>query len=165
MNAIPGHIRSRSCSRSSHTPRRAAARRSICPRAERWRRLRPEGGQMAKTRTARPAMPDDALQELMDLLAGSDSVELKLTVPDSDIRSTAVALGMDPLDAQLRQVFFFDTPALDLDRAGVVVRARRIQGKGADAVVKLRPVVPSQLPAPLRALEGFGVEVDAMPGG
>jgi hypothetical protein len=120
---------------------------------------------MAKTRTARQAISDEALRELMTLLADSDSVELKLTVPDSDIRSTAVALGIDPLDAQLRQVFFFDTPALDLDRAGVVVRARRIQGKGADAVVKLRPVVPSQLPAPLRGLEGFGVEVDAMPGG
>jgi hypothetical protein len=101
----------------------------------------------------------------MLLLADSDSVELKLTVPDSDIRSTAVALGMDLLDAQLRQIFFFDTPALDLDRAGVVVRARRIQGKGGDSVVKLRPVVPAQLPDTLRGLEGFGVEVDAMPGG
>jgi inorganic triphosphatase YgiF len=37
------------------------------------------------------------------------------------------ALGLDALDAQIRQVFFFDTPDLDLNRAGVVVRARRIQ--------------------------------------
>ena len=128
---------------------------------------------MAKSRTARPELPgsppptlgEDDLHQLSALLADSDSVELKLTVPDSDIRSTAIALGMDPLDAQLRQVVFFDTPALDLDRAGVVVRARRIQGKGADTVVKLRPVVPGELPATLRKLEGFGVEVDAMPGG
>jgi len=34
-----------------------------------------------------------------------------------------------------------------------------------DSVVKLRPVVPSEMPAKLRALPGFGVEVDAMPGG
>src|SRR6185312_11767506 len=34
-----------------------------------------------------------------------------------------------------------------------------------DSVVKLRPVVPSDLPASVRKLPGFGVEVDAMPGG
>jgi hypothetical protein len=62
-------------------------------------------------------------------------------------------------------VFFFDTPELTLDRAGVVVRARRIQGKGGDSVVKLRPVVPDQLPASLRSLPNLVVEVDAMPGG
>ena len=39
----------------------------------------------------------------------SDSVELKLTVPDTNLSEGAVALGMDPLDAQIRQVFFFDT--------------------------------------------------------
>jgi hypothetical protein len=48
------------------------------------------------------------------------------------------------LDAQIRQVFFFDTPDLSLSRAGVAVRARRVQGKGDDAV-KLRPVLPDQL--------------------
>ena len=72
---------------------------------------------------------------------------------------------MDPLDAQIRQVFFFDTPDLALDRAGVVVRARRIQGKGGDSVVKLRPVVPQELPEELRTSPAFVVEVDAMPGG
>ena len=37
------------------------------------------------------------------------------------------SLGIDPLDAQIRQVVFFDTPDLTLDKAGVVVRARRVQ--------------------------------------
>jgi hypothetical protein len=69
------------------------------------------------------------------------------------------------LDAQVRQVFFFDTPDLALNASGVVVRARRVQKKGDDSVVKLRPVVPSELPARLRRARGFGVEVDAMPGG
>src|SRR6185312_9301823 len=82
-----------------------------------------------------------------------------------DHASTVAALGMDPLHAQIRQVFFFDTPELTLDRAGVVVRARRIQGKGDDSVVKLRPVVPSELPGKLRRSENFRVEVDALPGG
>jgi hypothetical protein len=72
---------------------------------------------------------------------------------------------MDPLAAQIRQVFFFDTPDLALNQAGVVVRARRVQGKGDDSVVKLRPVVPEKLPRAVRKSPDFGVEVDAMPGG
>jgi hypothetical protein len=47
----------------------------------------------------------------------------------------------------------------------VVVRARRIQGRGADSTVKLRPVVPSELPDELRRSGAFHVEVDALPGG
>ena len=72
---------------------------------------------------------------------------------------------MDPLDAQIRQVFFFDTPDLQLNQAGVVARARRVQGKGDDSVVKLRPVVPKEMPEHLRVSPSFVVEVDAMPGG
>ena len=102
---------------------------------------------------------------MLDLIKDSDSVELKLTVPEHDQRSAVAALGMDPLDAQIRQVFFFETPDLALDKLGVVVRGRRVQGKGDDSVVKLRPVVPAELPAELRAATGFRVEVDALPGG
>ena len=72
---------------------------------------------------------------------------------------------MDPVEAQPRQVFFFDTPDLALNRAGVVVRARRIQGGRGDTVIKLRPVEPAQLPADLRRQADFNVEVDALPGG
>jgi hypothetical protein len=117
------------------------------------------------TATAAPSLSDAQLAELLELLQDCDSVELKLTVPEPDQRSTAQALGMDPIDAQIRQVFFFDTPDLALYEAGVVVRARRMQGKGDDSVVKLRPVVPDELPRRLRRMAGFGVEVDAMPGG
>lgn len=111
-------------------------------------------------------LTDQDLSELLGLLKASDTVELKLTVPDSDIRSAVQALGMDPLEAEMRQVVFFDTPDLILNQSGVVVRARRIQGGGrADTVVKLRPVVPEQLPSELRSSPNLGVEVDAMPGG
>jgi hypothetical protein len=108
---------------------------------------------------------DQQAAEFLALTRGADSVELKLTVPLSHRTEGAAALGVDPLDAQIRQVFFFDTPDLTLSEGGVVVRARRIQGKGDDSVVKLRPVVPEDLPAELRASPNFGVEVDAMPGG
>jgi hypothetical protein len=106
----------------------------------------------------------EELEQLLGLIREADSVELKMTVPDSDQRSAVAALGMDPLDAEIRQVFFFDTPDLALDKQGVVVRARRVQRKGDDSVVKLRPVVPSELPVKLRASPNFAVEVDAMPG-
>lgn len=45
------------------------------------------------------------------------------------------------------------------------MRARRIQGGRGDTVVKLRPAVPSDLPADVRRSAGFNVEVDIMPGG
>jgi len=69
------------------------------------------------------------------------------------------------MQAQIRQVFFFDTPDLDLNKAGVVARARRVQGKAHASVIKLRPVVPAELPKELRAAPSFVVEVDALPGG
>ena len=121
---------------------------------------------MATTETKTPiALSHEQIAEMLGLLKDSDSVELKLTVPDHDQRSAVVSLGLDPLEAQIRQVFFFDTPDLALDKQGVVARARRIQGKGDDSVVKLRPVVPTELPEELRAMKDFRVEVDALPGG
>jgi len=119
----------------------------------------------ASRETATPALSDEQFEQITALIGEADSVELKLTVPKQDQRGTITALGMDPLDAQIRQVYFFDTPDLALNGKGVVVRARRVQNKGDDSVVKLRPVVPHELPAELRRTAGFGVEVDAMPGG
>ncbi len=115
--------------------------------------------------TGRHRFSDQELARLLELLEGADSVELKLTVPDKEQRSAVGALEMDPLDATLHQVFFFDTSDLLLNRHGVIVRARRGQGSDDDSVVKLRPVVPSELPSELRKLPDFAVEVDAMPGG
>jgi hypothetical protein len=114
---------------------------------------------------AAPRLSDAQIAEMLPLIEGADTVELKLTVPAETHRPAIRSLGLDPLDAQVRQVFFFDTPELALFEHGVVVRARRVQGKGDDSVVKLRPVVPADLSRKLRETPGFGVEVDAMPGG
>jgi hypothetical protein len=111
------------------------------------------------------ALTDEQLAEVLELTKGADSVELKLTVPDSEHRSTVRALGIDPLDVQMRQVFFFDTPDLKLNAHGLVVRGRRVQGKGDDSVVKLRPVKPADLPEEQRKSPNMVVEIDAMPGG
>jgi hypothetical protein len=107
----------------------------------------------------------DELTQLLVLMRGADTVELKVTLPESAHRSAIAALGLDPLEAQVRQVFFFDTPELTLNQAGVVARARRVAGRGGDTVVKLRPVVPDQLSDDSRHSGSVGIEVDAMPGG
>jgi hypothetical protein len=120
---------------------------------------------MATVEAQTPLLSDEDRARMTELLRDSDSVELKLTVPELVQRSTVAALGLDPLQAEIRQVFFFDTPDLTLNASGLVVRARRSQRKGDDSVVKLRPVVPTELPKRLRRAPGFGVEVDAMPGG
>jgi hypothetical protein len=111
------------------------------------------------------ALPGEELASLLALMGSSDSVELKVTLPASEHRSTISALGLDPLDAQIRQIYFFDTPDLLLNQSGLAVRARRIQGRSGDSVVKLRPVVPHDLPEDVRRSAAMNVEVDAMPGG
>ena len=82
---------------------------------------------MSAATANRPAFTDKQLQELQALVESADSVELKLTVPDADQRSTIRALEVDPLRAEIRQVFFLDTPDLALDGRG-----RRAGPSGAE---------------------------------
>jgi hypothetical protein len=119
---------------------------------------------MTSDTTRSPLLPEH-LVEMMQLVRQSDSIELKLTLPASSYRAAAKNLAIDPLEAQIRQVFFFDTPDLTLDRTGVVVRSRRIQGRESDSTVKLRPVVPGEVAERFRDSSQFVVEVDAMPTG
>ncbi|MDX6586866.1 MAG: hypothetical protein QOI31_1339 [Solirubrobacterales bacterium] len=119
----------------------------------------------AKKLPEAPTLNDDQVRELLALTGSADSVELKLTVSEEHRYSTLKALGIDPLEAYIRQIFFFDTADLALDEAGLVARARRSQGRPDDSVVKLRPVEPATLEARERKSKNFVVEVDAMPGG
>jgi len=112
-----------------------------------------------------PRLSDDDVVRVLDLAGGCDSIELKLTIPADHHRSTIADLGMDPIEAQIRLVSFFDTPDLTLNKAGLVVRARRVAGREDDSVVKLRPVEPEDLPGHLRQSPNMVVELDAMPGG
>src|SRR6476469_6363848 len=82
---------------------------------------------MPPAATRPPALWDEEVGRLIETLKGADSVERKLTVPEPHQRSTAAALELDPLEAQIRQVFFFETPELALQEQGVVVRARRLR--------------------------------------
>ena len=117
------------------------------------------------TRKRLTELSGEELAELLGLIESADSVELKVTLPESEHRSAVRALGLDPLEAQIRQIYFFDTPDLRLQQSGLAVRARRIQGRSGDSVVKLRPIVPNDLPEDVRRSAAMNVEVDAMPGG
>jgi hypothetical protein len=119
----------------------------------------------AKAASTPKPFTGEQVSEILKLAKGSGSVELKLSVPDDVHRATIKSIGLDPVEAQPRQAYFFDTPDLALYKAGVVVRARRLQGGRADTVVKLRPVDPATIEAELRRSASFKVEVDVMPGG
>jgi len=126
---------------------------------------------MAAVRTPRVAgsvvrslSPKDT-KKLLHLVRNSKSIELKVSVPMAEHQRTTLSMGLDPVEAQPRHVYFFDTADQALNRAGLIVRARRIQGGTADTVVKLRPVDPARIDAELKRSAAFKVEVDAMPDG
>jgi hypothetical protein len=112
----------------------------------------------------RSLSPQDT-KKLLHLVRNAKSIEIKVSVPMAAHQRTSLSMGLDPVEAQLRQVYFFDTADQALNRAGLIVRARRIQGGIADTVVKLRPVDPAGIDAELKRSDAFKVEVDAMPDG
>jgi hypothetical protein len=97
--------------------------------------------------------------DLLVDLADVQSVELKMTVPARQ-RSALAGIGLDVLRGRLREVFFFDTPELTLFRHGLALRARRTQRSDDDLLVKLRPVVPAELPAGVRSSPDLKIEMD-----
>ncbi|SDX70128.1 hypothetical protein [Thiocapsa roseopersicina] len=111
-----------------------------------------------------PAFSSPEVKKILQLAKGSKSIELKLSVPLTEHSATIKGIGLDPVEAEPRQVYFFDTPDLALNQAGLIVRARRIQGGRADTVVKLRPVDPETIDAELSRSESFKIELDVMPG-
>lgn len=133
-------------------------------------RRRATGKRLAHTPTAAATPSADRLSPkdmatVLKLLKNSGSVELKLTIPAEGHRTAARSIGLDAVEAQPRQAYFFDTPDLALNRAGIILRARRFQGGKGDTVVKVRPVDPATIDPDLRRSESFKVELDAMPGG
>lgn len=108
-------------------------------------------------------MDHDELFGMLEELRGVSSVELKMNVP-GDQRLALRELNLDPLRGLIRETFFFDTPDLTLFANGVVVRARRTQGKDDDTVVKLRPAVPAELPEDVKTSKNLKVEMDVVKG-
>lgn len=99
---------------------------------------------------------------MVGLAHGAMRIDLRLNVPVTGQRATIEGIGLDPVEAQPRQAFYFDTLDLALNRAGLLVRARRIHGRRAETVVKLRCLDPSSLDAELRGSEALRLEVDSL---
>lgn len=103
----------------------------------------------------------DLAQMLMDL-EGVPSIELKMNVERQQAMAVrqALARDLDVMQGSLRECCFFDTPDLDLFSHGVVVRARRTQGKDDDTAIKLRPAGPKDLSPAVLASSNLKIEMD-----
>jgi hypothetical protein len=91
-------------------------------------------------------------------------VELKVTLTDASARRVVTALGLGR--SQSSDIYFYDTPDLELFDSGVILRARKISGAPDDSTIKIRPLDPEE------ALEwipevvdesGFKCEIDRSP--
>lgn len=96
---------------------------------------------------------------------GVDAIEIKATIPDPQIDSALDHFKLSIDNDEERSIYFFDTPDLDLFKAGMIARARRIVGEPGDSTVKFRPVLPADVPQDWRKYEGFKLEADASEGG
>jgi hypothetical protein len=94
-------------------------------------------------------------------MTGADSIEIKATIPDRQIRSALRRFGLTPRNDEERFIYFFDTPALELLAAGIIVRARRVVGDTHDSTVKFRPVDPRSVGDEWRKYPDFKIEADA----
>jgi len=99
--------------------------------------------------------------QVAKILAGVDAIEIKVTIPDAQIDAALKRYNLTIDNDEERYIYFFDTPNLDLYKAGMIARARRIVGDQHDSTVKFRPVVPGEVPTDWRKFEGFKLEADA----
>jgi hypothetical protein len=93
-------------------------------------------------------------------MAGAEGVEIKATIPHSQV-DLAMKLYKLKMDDNERFIYFFDTPDLELFETGIIARARRIVGCEHDSTIKFRPVMPESIPALWRKYSGFKLEADA----
>ncbi len=95
-------------------------------------------------------------------IEGADKVEIKITVTGNDEERAYEALDIKSRDAARRDIYFFDTPQLTLNKAGVVLRVRAIEDDDNDSVVKIRPVDPNKVDEIWKAAAGFKIEADSV---
>lgn len=99
--------------------------------------------------------------KVTQMVYGADAIEIKATIPDAQIEKALARFDLTLNNDEERYIYFFDTPKLELLKAGIIARARRNVGEEHDSTVKFRPVVPEQVPSTWREYEGFKIEADA----
>jgi hypothetical protein len=95
------------------------------------------------------------------LLAGAEAIEIKATIPQQQIKPALKRYNLTERNDDERYVYFFDTPRLDLLRAGIVARARRVVGDEHDSTIKFRPVDPAKVGKQWPKYKDFKIEADA----
>lgn len=98
--------------------------------------------------------------QVAKILAGTDGVEIKATIPPKQIASAMQHFGLR-VDQRERYIIFFDTPTTELFNEGIILRSRRIIGGQHDSTLKIRPVNPDKVPQMWRDHPGFKIEADA----
>jgi hypothetical protein len=93
--------------------------------------------------------------------SGADAIEIKATIADRQVAAALKRFGLRSDNDDERYIYFFDTPRLDLNRAGIITRARRVVGAAHDSTVKFRPVEPEAVGKRWRKYPGFKIEADA----
>lgn len=89
-----------------------------------------------------------------------DAVEIKVTIrPDQELRATR-AMQVNEDTADIRVVYFYDTPDLALFEAGVALRTRLVKGEGDDSTVKYRRAETTAISDTWRTMDDFKLEAD-----
>ena len=93
-------------------------------------------------------------------MAAVDAVEIKRTIrADQELRAVR-ALEVDEDTAEVRLIYFYDTPDLNLFKAGVILRAKLVKDGADDSTVKFRRVEAASIPKDWLRLKGFKLEAD-----
>ena len=95
-------------------------------------------------------------------MAVMDAVEIKVTIrPDQEPRAER-AMELNEDTAEVRVIYFYDTPRLALFDAGIMLRARLVKGDDDDSTVKFRPVEAAKISEEWKQLKGFKLEADCV---
>ena len=90
----------------------------------------------------------------------TDAVEIKVTIrPDQELRAER-AMQVDEDSADIRIIYFYETPELDLFNAGIALRARLIKGDADNSTVKFRSDQIEMVAPEWYRSEGFKIEAD-----
>jgi hypothetical protein len=95
------------------------------------------------------------------MLEGAERIEIKATVPQKQVKAALARYKLTQNNDDERFIYFFDTPQLELLKAGIIARARRVIGGEHDSTIKFRPVDAAKVARRWRKFRDFKIEADA----
>jgi hypothetical protein len=105
---------------------------------------------------------DGAAGNFGDLHPKIQKLEFKVTVlpaEEPNVHAELERTGAEPVG---RKVYFYDTPELALFENDLVLRARVTDGDDDDSTVKLRPLLPPDIPGDWGATAKVRIELDVV---